>query len=69
MRDKIVAGLVDKTFDVTNIGIPAKEFNELLEIPIPLWSICATTTESEIGHLQNAIKPDVDSLVPLLKNN
>jgi UPF0176 protein len=36
VRDKIVAdGLVDKTFDVTNIGIhlKAKEFNELLEDP------------------------------------
>jgi predicted sulfurtransferase len=35
VRDKIVAdGLVDKTFDVTNIGIHLKaEFNELLEDP------------------------------------
>ena len=36
VRDKIVAdGLVDETFDVTNIGIhlKAKEFNDLLEDP------------------------------------
>ncbi len=36
VRDKIVAdGLVDETFDVTNIGIHLKaaEFNELLEDP------------------------------------
>jgi UPF0176 protein len=35
VRDKIVADGLDKTFDVTNIGIhlKAKEFNELLEDP------------------------------------
>jgi UPF0176 protein len=63
---------VDKTFDVTNIGIhlKAKEFNELLEDPNTIVVIeCATT--SEIGHFTNAIKPDVDTFesYPLLKNN
>jgi UPF0176 protein len=57
---------VDKTFDVTNIGIhlKAKEFNELLEDPNTIVVIeCATT--SEIGHFTNAIKPDVDTFESL----
>jgi UPF0176 protein len=63
VRDKIVAdGLVDKTFDVTNIGIhlKAKEFNELLEDPTIVVDI-SNHYESEIGHFTNAIKPDVDT--------
>jgi UPF0176 protein len=64
VRDKIVAdGLVDKTFDVTNIGIhlKAKEFNELLEDPNTIVVDMRNHYESEIGHFTNAIKPDVDT--------
>jgi UPF0176 protein len=74
VRDKIVAdGLVDKTFDVTNIGIhlKAKEFNELLEDPNTIVVDMRNHYESEIGHFTNAIKP-VDTfrkVYPLLKNN
>jgi UPF0176 protein len=64
VRDKIVAdGLVDETFDVTNIGIhlKAKEFNDLLEDPNTIVVDMRNHYESEIGHFTNAIKPDVDT--------
>ncbi len=64
VRDKIVAdGLVDETFDVTNIGIhlKANEFNELLEDPNTIVVDMRNHYESEIGHFTNAIKPDVDT--------
>ncbi len=64
VRDKIVAdGLVDETFDVTNIGIhlKAKEFNELLEDPNTIVVDMRNHYESEIGHFTSAIKPDVDT--------
>jgi UPF0176 protein len=64
VRDKIVAdGLVDQTFDVTNIGIhlKAKEFNDLLEDPNTIVVDMRNHYESEIGHFTNAIKPDVDT--------
>ena len=64
VRDKIVAdGLVDETFDVTNIGIhlKAKEFNELIEDPNTIVVDMRNHYESEIGHFTNAIKPDVDT--------
>jgi UPF0176 protein len=64
VRDKIVAdGLVDETFDVTNIGIHLKaaEFNELLEDPNTILVDMRNHYESEIGHFTNAIKPDVDT--------
>jgi UPF0176 protein len=64
VRDKIVAdGLVDETFDVTNIGIhlKAKEFNDLLEDPNTIVVDMRNHYESEIGHFTGAIKPDVDT--------
>jgi len=64
VRDKIVAdGLVDETFDVTNIGIhlKAKEFNDLLEDPNTVVVDMRNHYESEIGHFRQAIKPDVDT--------
>jgi UPF0176 protein len=64
VRDKIVAdGLVDETFDVTNIGIhlKANEFNELLEDPNTIVVDMRNHYESEIGHFKSAIKPDVDT--------
>jgi UPF0176 protein len=64
VRDKIVAdGLVDETFDVTNIGIhlKAKQFNELLEDSNTIVVDMRNHYESEIGHFTNAIKPDVDT--------
>ena len=74
VRDKIVAdGLVDDTFDVTNIGIhlKAKEFNDLLEDPNTIVVDMRNHYESEIGHFTNAIKPDVDTFresLPIIEN-
>ncbi|MCL6462611.1 MAG: rhodanese-related sulfurtransferase [Flavobacterium micromati] len=64
VRDKIVAdGLVDETFDVTNIGVHLKahEFNDLLEDPNTIVVDMRNHYESEIGHFTKAIKPDVDT--------
>src|SRR5690554_6906849 len=64
VREKIVAdGLNDATFDVTNKGIyvDAKKFNELLDDPDTIVVDMRNHYESEIGHFQNAITPDVDT--------
>ena len=64
VRHKIVAdGLNDDTFDVTNKGIHvrAKEFNELLEDPDTICIDMRNHYESEIGHFEGAITPDVDT--------
>ncbi len=64
VRDKIVAdGLNDTTFDVTNKGVHvnAKEFNTLLENPDTICVDMRNHYESEIGHFENAITPDVDT--------
>jgi len=64
VRHKIVAdGLNDETFDVTSIGIhlKAKEFNALLEDPNTVCVDMRNHYESEIGHFQGAVRPDVDT--------
>jgi len=64
VRDKIVAdGLNDETFDVTNIGIHlnAKQFNKMLANPDTVCVDMRNHYESEIGHFQGAITPDVDT--------
>ena len=64
VRDKIVAdGLNDDTFDVTNKGIHlnAKEFNQMLEDPDTICVDMRNHYESEIGHFDGAITPDVDT--------
>lgn len=64
VRDKIVAdGLNDNTFDVTNKGIHlnAKEFNRMLEDPNTICVDMRNHYESEIGHFDGAITPDVDT--------
>lgn len=64
VRDKIVAdGLDDKTFDVTNRGVhvDAMKFNSLLEDPDTILVDMRNHYESEIGHFQGAITPDVDT--------
>ncbi len=62
VRDKIVAdGLNDETFDVTNIGIhlKAKDFNEMMDDPDTIVIDMRNHYESEIGHFDGAITPDV----------
>ena len=64
VRNKIVSdGLNDDTFDVTNKGIHlnAKEFNQMLEDPNTICVDMRNHYESEIGHFDGAITPDVDT--------
>ncbi|MBA3901635.1 MAG: rhodanese-related sulfurtransferase [Bacteroidetes bacterium] len=64
VRNKIVAdGLDDSTFDVTNVGthLSAKEFNEALDLPDTIVVDMRNHYESEIGHFEGAICPDVDT--------
>ena len=64
VRDKIVAdGLNDDTFDATNIGthLKAKEFNEIITRENTILVDMRNHYESEIGHFDGAITPDVDT--------
>lgn len=64
VRDKIVAdGLNDDSFDVTKKGVhvSAEEFNRLIEDPQSVVVDMRNHYESEIGHFQSAITPDVDT--------
>lgn len=64
VRKKIVAdGLDDGAFDVTNKGVhvDADQFNALLEDPDAIVVDMRNHYESEIGHFENAITPDVDT--------
>lgn len=64
VRNKIVAdGLNDDSFDVTNKGIhlKAQEFNDLLEDPDTIVVDFRNHYESEIGHFEGAITPDVEN--------
>ena len=64
VRNKIVAdGLNDDTFDVTNKGIhlKAQEFNDLLEDPNTIVVDFRNHYESEVGHFEGAITPDVEN--------
>ncbi len=64
VRHKIVAdGLNDATFDVTNKGIhvDAEQFNQLIEDPESVVVDMRNHYESEIGHFDKAITPDVDT--------
>ncbi len=64
VKDKIVAdGLDDSTFDVTNSGVhlDAQGFNRLTEDPNTILIDMRNHYESEVGHFEGAILPDVDS--------
>ncbi|MBD8084260.1 oxygen-dependent tRNA uridine(34) hydroxylase TrhO [Chryseobacterium caseinilyticum] len=64
VRNKIVAdGLNDETFDVTNKGIhlKAQEFNDMLEDPNTIVVDFRNHYESEVGHFEGAITPDVEN--------
>lgn len=64
VRDKIVAdGLIDDLFDVTNKGVhlDAEEFNKLLADPNTICVDMRNHYESEIGHFDGAVTPDVDT--------
>ena len=64
VRDKIVAdGLNDNSFDVTSIGVhlKAKDFNAMLADPNTVCVDMRNHYESEIGHFNGAVLPDVDT--------
>ncbi len=64
VRDKIVAdGLNDASFDVTDKGthVNAQKFNTLLTDPNTVCVDMRNHYESEIGHFEGAVTPDVDT--------
>lgn len=64
VRPKIVAdGLNDETFDVTNKGVhvDAARFNELANDPNTVILDMRNHYESEVGHFEGAVCPDVDT--------
>lgn len=64
IRDKIVAdGLNDDTFDVTDGGthVDAEKFNELADDPNTVIVDMRNHYESEVGHFEKAITPDVET--------
>ena len=64
VREKIVAdGLNDESFDVTLRGqhINAKEFNELTADPTTIVVDMRNHYETEVGHFEKAICPDVET--------
>lgn len=75
VRDKIVAdGLQDDTFDVTDIGIhlKAEEFNNLIADKNTVLVDMRNHYESEIGHFEGAITPDVDTFrdsLPIIEDD
>ncbi|MFK7747468.1 MAG: rhodanese-related sulfurtransferase [Kordia sp.] len=75
VRDKIVAdGLNDESFNVTDKGVhvAAEEFNELLDDKNTILVDMRNHYESEIGHFQGAITPDVDTFresLPIIEDD
>lgn len=70
VREKIVAdGLDDNSFDVTRTGayLTAEEMNEYIDNPSAVVVDMRNSYESEVGHFENALTPDVDSFREELK--
>lgn len=64
VREKIVAdGLNDGAYDVTNVGrhLSAEAFNDALALPDTIVVDMRNHYESEVGHFEGAICPDVDT--------
>ncbi len=64
VRHKIVAdGLNDDSFDVTQRGehLNAENFNQLADDPNTIIVDMRNHYESEVGHFENAILPDVET--------
>ncbi|TVQ44705.1 MAG: rhodanese-related sulfurtransferase [Saprospirales bacterium] len=74
VRHKIVAdGLDDKTFDPSDRGkhLSAEEFNQLTEDPNTIVIDMRNHYESEVGHFEKAICPDVETFreaLPLVED-
>ncbi len=75
VRHKIVAdGLNDESFDVTDKGVHvnAEQFNALIDDENTILVDMRNHYESEIGHFQDAITPDVDTFrdsLPVIEND
>lgn len=64
IKHRIVAdGLPDDAYDVTNVGnhLSADEWNKAMENPEAIIIDMRNHYESEIGHFEGAILPDVDT--------
>lgn len=64
VRPKIVAdGLDDASFDVTDTGayLTAREINEYVDDPEAVVVDMRNAYESEVGHFEGAVTPDVDT--------
>ena len=64
VKAKIVAdGLNDNSFDVTDRGqhLDAEAFNQLTDQPDTVVVDMRNHYESEVGHFENAVLPDVDT--------
>ena len=74
LRNKIVAdGLNDQDFNPSDAGIhlKAREFNELSSKPNTVVVDMRNHYESEVGHFEGAILPDVDTFrdsLPVVEN-
>ncbi len=70
VKSKIVAdGLDDASFDVTNVGeyLTAEEMNAYIDDPEAVVVDMRNGYESEVGHFENAVTPDVDTFREELK--
>lgn len=64
VRAKIVAdGLNDNEFNTSDVGkhLNAREFNEALQDPNTIVIDMRNHYESEVGHFENAIRPEADT--------
>jgi UPF0176 protein len=64
VRNKILAdGLTDETFDASNKGkhLKAQEFNDIISQDDTILIDMRNHYETEIGHFEGAITPDVDT--------
>lgn len=75
VREKIVAdGLDDPNFDASNVGthLDALQFHEKLNDPNVVVIDMRNHYESEVGHFENAILPNVDTFresLPIIAEN
>lgn len=70
VKQKIVAdGLNDDAFDVTKTGeyLSAREFNDYVNDDDAVIVDMRNAYESEVGHFENAVTPDVDTFRDELK--
>ena len=73
VKNKIVAdGINDETFDSSDVGtyLTAAEFNTAMEEPNAIVVDMRNYYESEVGHFENAVCPDVETFkdaLPIVK--